>query len=65
MAYNNITVTPLAPAIGAEIMGVDLRRELTESVFEEITEAWLKHLVLFFDDQPLNCLLYTSPRPRD
>ena len=54
MAYNNITVTPLAPAIGAEIMGVDLRRELTESVFEEITEAWLKHLVLFFDDQPLN-----------
>lgn len=48
-----ITVTPLSPAIGAEISGVDLRRPLDDATVGEIRDAWLDHIVVLFRDQTL------------
>jgi taurine dioxygenase len=42
-------VTPIAGALGAEIGGVDLARDLGDAdVIAEIRRAWLDHLVVFF-----------------
>tara|TARA_Y100000588_G_scaffold341898_1_gene386269 strand:- start:3146 stop:4000 length:855 start_codon:yes stop_codon:yes gene_type:complete len=51
--YNEIKVTPLSSAIGAEISGVDISTELTNSVIKEIRAALLNHLVVFFRNQDL------------
>jgi len=50
-----IHVQPLGSALGAEISGVDLAKELDDDVVAEIRAAWLEHLVIFFRDQPLDC----------
>jgi len=49
-----LEVTPLTPAIGAEIRGVDLRDELDASTVAAIRRALLDHGVIFFRDQPLS-----------
>ena len=46
-----IVVRKLAGAIGAEISGVDLARELPDDMFKAIHRAWLDHVVIFFRDQ--------------
>lgn len=46
-----IEVRPLAGALGAQIFGVDLSRPLGDSVFAEIYQAFLDHLVIFFPNQ--------------
>ncbi|HEU5193384.1 MAG TPA: TauD/TfdA family dioxygenase [Methylomirabilota bacterium] len=48
-----IRVQPLAGAIGAEISGVDLSKDLSEATVAALRRAWLEHLVLFFRDQDL------------
>jgi taurine dioxygenase len=48
-----ITTTPIAGALGAEIGGVDLARDLSDDTVAEIRNAWLEHLVVFFRDQEL------------
>ncbi len=53
MAHNAIEVHPIAGALGAEISGVDLARDLDDRTIERIRQAWLDHLVIFFRDQPL------------
>jgi taurine dioxygenase len=53
MAYRLIQVTPLAGALGAEVSGVDLGRELADETFAEIHHAFLGHQVIFFRDQAL------------
>jgi taurine dioxygenase len=45
-------VRPLTKAIGAEIVGVDLR-DLDDTAIAEIRSAWLEHSVVFFRDQTL------------
>ena len=47
----DITVTPLSPACGAEIGGIDLTNPLSESAVQAIKQAWGKHLVLLFRGQ--------------
>lgn len=47
-------VRPLSPAIGAEIMGIDLSRRLDDALFAQILNAWHQHLILLFRDQELN-----------
>jgi taurine dioxygenase len=47
-----ITVTPLASALAAEIRGVDLHH-VDSATFSLIHEAWLRHLVLLFRGQRL------------
>lgn len=48
-----ISVTPLAPALGAEIGGVDLRN-MDAATFDLVREAWRRHLVLLFRGQRLS-----------
>lgn len=49
-----ITVTPLSPALGAEISGVDLTRALDADTVEAIHRAWLDHLVIVIRGQELS-----------
>jgi len=46
-------ITPLAPALGAEVSGVDLSRPLDGESAAAIRDAFAQHLVLFFRDQAL------------
>jgi taurine dioxygenase len=46
-----IDIQPIAGALGAEIHGVDLTRELTNSEFDAVHRAFLDHHVIFFRDQ--------------
>ena len=48
-----LEVLRIAGAIGAEIRGADLSRELPQGVVDQIRSAWLEHLVVFFRDQRL------------
>lgn len=50
-------VKPVAGSLGAEVLGVDLRR-LNDTLNKEIRRAFLKHKVLFFRDQELNSQEY-------
>jgi taurine dioxygenase len=49
-----LAIKPLSPALGAEIVGVDLREDLSAATIAEIIEAWHRHLVLLFRDQSLS-----------
>ncbi|HEX8593059.1 MAG TPA: TauD/TfdA family dioxygenase [Pseudomonas sp.] len=44
-------VRPLAAPLGAEIIGLDLGRELNDTDFKRIHRAWLDHGLLIFRDQ--------------
>lgn len=48
-----LTITPLGPHIGAEVSNVNLARQLSDSQFEQLYHALIRHQVLFFHDQPL------------
>jgi taurine dioxygenase len=50
----SIRVEKLAPALGAEVSGVDLSRPLPAADFAGIHKAWLEHLVLRFRGQTLS-----------
>ncbi|MBD8597119.1 taurine dioxygenase [Pseudomonas sp. CFBP 8772] len=49
----SIDIHPLSPALGAQISGVDLSRDLTGEQRNAIEQALLDHQVLFFRDQPI------------
>jgi taurine dioxygenase len=49
----SIDIHPLSPALGAQISGVDLSRDLTGEQRNVIEQALLDHQVLFFRDQPI------------
>jgi taurine dioxygenase len=49
--YRHIEVKPIAPAIGAEIAGVDMARELDGEAVAEMRQALLDHLVIFLRGQ--------------
>lgn len=48
-----LTITPLSPALGAQVEGLDLRAPLDQDTFAELRAAWLRHLVLRFRGQLL------------
>lgn len=50
---SRISVRPLSPALGAEVSGVDLGRELSPETVEQIRDAWNRHIVLVFRGQDL------------
>ena len=54
MAATAMKVTPLTPAIGAEISGVDLGAPLDAATEDAIYQALLDHLVIFFRDQEIS-----------
>jgi len=47
-------VRPLSPALGAEIVGVDLGQEIDDRTFAQIRDAWHAHLVILLRDQELS-----------
>ena len=49
--YFHINVKPVSGALGAEITGVDISLPLDAEVVEEIRNAFLSHLVIFFQNQ--------------
>ena len=49
-----IEVTPLTPAIGAVISGVDISKELSDEAVAKIRAAYLQHLVIFFREQDMS-----------
>ena len=53
MRYETIEVKPMTRRIGAEIFGVDLSQKLGDQQFQEIHDALIRHLVIFFRDQRL------------
>ncbi len=53
MAYQTITVRPISGALGAEIEGIDIARDISQQAFAEIHRAFLEHSVLFFRNQNL------------
>ena len=46
-----IEVAPIAGSIGAEIYGVDLNATIGDSLFADIYDAFLEHLVILFRNQ--------------
>jgi taurine dioxygenase len=48
-----LQLRPLSFALGAEVIGLDLRAPLSESLASEIREVWLKYSVLLFRDQDI------------
>ena len=51
--YQYIAVEPISGALGAEITGPNLAQPLQSEVTEEIRDAFLNHLVIFFPNQEL------------
>jgi taurine dioxygenase len=49
----SLVVRPLCPALGAEIVGVDLAQPVPDDVFDAMIEAWHTHLVILLRDQRL------------
>ncbi len=47
-------VRPIAGALGAEMLDIDLRKPLSADQATAVRQAWLRHLVLFFRDQQLD-----------
>jgi len=49
----SLIITPLSPALGAQITGVDLSREIDATTRDAIEQALLAHQVLFFREQSI------------
>src|SRR5215470_13957526 len=49
--YRHIEVRPIAGALGAEILGVDMARDLEDDVVAEMRQAFLDNLVIFLRGQ--------------
>jgi len=54
MGYQTIEVRRVTPVIGAEVHGVDLTKPLGNQQFQEIHDALMDNLVIFFRDQKLS-----------
>ena len=48
-----LQIRPLAPGIGAEIVGLDLAQPMSDAVFAAVEAAWHRHNVLLFRNQSL------------
>src|SRR5262245_19518655 len=48
------TVRPLSPALGAEILGVDLRDPIDEALKQKFLDVWHQHLVILLRNQALD-----------
>ena len=46
-----IEFSPLETSIGAEVMGIDLTKDLDPETFAELHQAWLRYTILLFRDQ--------------
>ena len=44
----NFDIRPLSPALGAEIVGLDVTRPIDGATVAELVQAWIDHLLLLF-----------------
>ena len=49
-----LAVQPLSAALGAEIIGVDLSKDVDEQICAQLRDAWHRHLVILLRDQKLS-----------
>lgn len=49
-----LATRPLSPALGIEVMGVDLRRPIGATLLAQLREAWHEGLVILLRDQQLS-----------
>ena len=54
VATDYFEINPLQPKIGAELLGIDLSKPLSDGARDAIKAAILKYRVVFFRDQQLN-----------
>ena len=54
MSLAGVSFRPVAAALGAEVVGVDLRQPIDDALFEQLHAALLQHQVLFFREQPID-----------
>ena len=54
MNNQQLEVKPVTGAMGAEIRGIDLSRELDEATFSAVHRALLDHGAIFFNDQDIS-----------
>jgi alpha-ketoglutarate-dependent taurine dioxygenase len=54
VASDRVQVRALHPALGAEVRGIDMRRPLNATTFRAVHDAWMRHLVLVFPEQPIS-----------
>jgi alpha-ketoglutarate-dependent taurine dioxygenase len=47
-------VRPLSPAVGAEIIGVDLRDDIDDVLAQQLLDVWHRHLVILLRGQKLS-----------
>ena len=52
-SHHGLDVRPVSGALGAEITGIDLARDLSDETIAAIRRALLDHLVIFFRDQDI------------
>ncbi|MGI9421968.1 MAG: TauD/TfdA dioxygenase family protein [Hyphomicrobiaceae bacterium] len=57
---SNLEIVPTGAALGADVVGVDIRCGVDETTFSRILEAWSEHLVLRFRNQDLDDDLLTD-----
>src|SRR5580692_4145409 len=50
----SVIVRQLSPALGAEILGVDLRDPIDEAAKQQFLDAWHRHLVILLRNQTLD-----------
>ncbi|PKO92818.1 MAG: taurine dioxygenase [Betaproteobacteria bacterium HGW-Betaproteobacteria-10] len=53
-SYQHIKVTPISPALGAEVEGLDLRQDISTEQLAELKTAIADNLVLVFRDQAIS-----------
>lgn len=53
-AFEHISVLPATVNVGADIEGVDLSKQLSQEVLDDIRRAWLRYKVIFFRDQKIS-----------
>ncbi len=44
-----ITIRPLSDSLGAEVLGLDLRRKLDDATVQELHRAWLEPFFLAYN----------------
>ena len=54
LSDTKLSVKKLSDALGAEVSGIDLSKPFSDAVFQQISDAWLEHLLLVFSNQCLS-----------
>jgi len=54
MRPTTFAVRPLSPAVGAEIIGVDLRDDIDDALAQQVLDVWHRHLVILLRGQKLS-----------